>query len=116
MFREFTSLIAMSEMYAANPQHCVLVSRSDAQLLTLTTTPELSCLGSIFPLPVLKGIWRKAALLWRVFENNVSSAPSKDPSMKFCVQSQTDKSSVPYFVQMHCCGTCHTSCSHVKFT
>lgn len=109
--------LAMSEMYAANPQHCVLVSRSDVQLPTLSITPELSGLGSIIPLPVLKGVWRKAALLLSVFENNVSSAPSKDPSTKvFCVQSQTDKSPIPYFVQIYCCSKCHTSCSHVKVT
>lgn len=109
--------LVMSEMYAANPQHCVLVSCSDVQLPTLSTTPELSGLGSIIPLPVLKGIWRKAALLLSVFENNVSSTPSKDPSTKvFCVQSHTDKSPVPHFVQMYCCSTCHTSCSHVKVT
>ena len=109
--------LAMSEMYAANPQQCVLVSRSDVRIPTLSTTPELSGLSSIIPLPVLKGIWRKAALLLSVFENNVSSAPSKDPSAKvFCVQSQTDKSPIPYFVQLHCCSKCQTSCSHVKVT
>lgn len=109
--------LAMSEVYAANPQHCVLVSHSDVQLPTLSITPELSGLGSIIPLPVLKGIWRKAALLLSLFENNVSSAPSKDPSTKvFCVQTQTDKSPIPYFVQMYCCSKCHASCSHVKVT
>ena len=109
--------LAISEMYAANPQHCVLSSRSDVQLPTLGTSPERSGLASIIPLLVLKGIWRKAELLLSVFENNVSSAPSRVPNTKmFCVQSQTDKSSVPYFVQVHCCITCHTSCSHVKVT
>ena len=50
--------LAMSEMYAANPQQGVLVNHSDLQLPTLSTTPELSGLTSIIPLPVLKGIWR----------------------------------------------------------
>lgn len=101
--------LAVSEMYAANPQHCVPVTCSDVQLPTPSSTPELSDLGSIIPLPVLKGIWRKAALVLIVFERNVSFAPSKDPSSKvFCVQSQTDESPAPYFVQMYSCSTYHT--------
>ncbi|KAJ7350129.1 hypothetical protein OS493_038330 [Desmophyllum pertusum] len=109
--------LAISEMYAEDPQQCVLSSRSDVQLPSISTTPEHSGLGSIIPLPVLKGIWRKAALLLSVFENNVSSAPTNDPNTKmFCVQGQTDMSPVPYFVQMHCCSKCRTSCSHVKVT
>lgn len=104
-------------MYAENPQHCVHSSRSDVQLPSISTTPEHSGLGSIIPLPVLKGIWRKAALLLSVFENNVSFAPSKDPNTKmFCVQGQKGKSPVPYFAQVHCCSKCRNSCSHVKIT
>ena len=104
-------------MYAANPKHCVLSSRSDVQLPTLSTSPECSGLASIIPLPVLKGIWRKAELLLSVFENNVSSAPSQVPNTKmFCVRSQTEKSPIPYFVQVHCCSTCQISCSQVKVT
>lgn len=109
--------LAISKTYAANPQHCVLSSRSDVQLPTLGTSPERSGLASIIPLPVLKGIWRQAELLLSVFENNVSSAPSRVPNTKMSrVQSQTDKSSVPYFVQVHRCITCHTSGTHVKVT
>ena len=45
------------------------------------------------------------------------SCPIKGPQYEvFCVQSQTDKSPIPYFVQMYCCSKCHTSCSHVKVT
>ena len=93
--------LGMSEMYAANPQHCVLVSRSDVQLPTLSITPELSGLGSIIPLSVLKGIWRKVALLLSVFENNVSSAPSKDPSMR-CSVYKVKQTRVPFPTSFRC--------------
>ena len=106
----------ITEMYAANPQHRVLPSRSDVQLPILSITPEHSGLGSIIPPKKVKGIWRNAELLSRVFENNVSPAPSKDPNMKMFYVESKNESPVPYFVQGYCCSTCHTSRSHGKVT
>ena len=111
--------LAISEMYAASPQNCVVSSRMDVQLPGISIVPENSGLTNIVPLPVLQAIWKKATLLLNTFENSAAPAPSPagDPNITaFCVHSQSDNSPVPYFVQVHCCNKCHSPCSHVKVT